>query len=132
MGSNALAVFCIAIGLLIILGRGPLIFVPERTMELYRRLLSTDPMVRAVGLCVGALGAGLALLAKGDGETVALGLVLAAVGLMLIVFPGPYRRLATSVLDFARDSIHSTVIRAVGLLAVGIGAFLVHLGFRLL
>ncbi len=137
MGSDALAIVCIVAGVLLILGRGPLIFAPERTLELYRRMVGTEAAVRIVGLCVGALGAGMAVLARGGGGTgvsivFVLGLVLAAAGLMLLVLPSPYRRVADSVLDFVRDSVDAGVVRALGILAVGIGAFIVYLGIRLL
>ena len=137
MSSDALAIVCVVAGVLIILGRGPLIFTPERTLELYRRMVGTEAAVRIVGLCVGALGAGMAVLARGGGGTgvsivFVLGLVLAAAGLMLLVLPSPYRRVADSVLDFARDSVDPTVIRALGLVAAGIGAYLVYFGARLL
>ena len=132
-----LGILCIAIGVLIIVGRGPLIFAPARTLEVYRRMMGTEAAVRVVGLCIGGLGAGATVLARGGGETgvsvvFAIGLVLAVAGLMLLVFPSQFRGVAGHVLDFMRDSVDPGVVRALGGVAVGIGAYVVYFGARLL
>ena len=137
MSSDALGILCIAIGVLVILARGPLIFAPERTLEVYGRMLSTDPAVRVMGLCIGGLGAGTVVLAQGGGGTdvsiaFALGLIIAVVGLMVLVFPSQFRGVVGHVLDFVRDSVDPGVVRALGGVAVGIGVYLVYFGARLL
>ncbi len=130
---SELSLVYVAIGILVIAVRGPLVFAPEATIDVYRRLLATDARVRVMGVVVGA--AGLALIAEGRGSGVANLIVftfgwLMAVGALffMLIFPAPYRRLAASVLDFAAG-VGSSVSRVAGMIGVLIGVFLIYLGF---
>jgi hypothetical protein len=63
---NELSLVYVAVGVLVIVVRGPLIFAPAATIDFYRRLLATDARVRVMGVVVGAVG--LALIAEGRGS----------------------------------------------------------------
>ncbi len=129
---SELSLVYVAIGILVVAVRGPLVFAPAATIDLYRRLLATDARVRVMGVAVGAVG--LALIAEGRGSGIAtqilftFGWFMAAVALFFVILPAPYRRLAASVLDFAAG-ISSSVSRVAGMIGVLIGAFLIYLGF---
>ena len=70
MGS--LSIFCIVLGVLLIVGRGSLIFAPSATLRFYDRwLLSTNTRFRVLGV-VGATVA-MALLFSDFGEGVLAG-----------------------------------------------------------
>ena len=59
---------------------------------------------------------------------VALGWLLAASMLWLLVLPGTYRALAQDVIGFAQESTDTAIVRWVGLMAIGLGTWLVSLG----
>lgn len=131
---SELSLVYVAVGVLVIAVRGPLIFAPAATIDFYRRLLATDARVRVIGVAVGAVG--LALIAEGRGSggvatqiPFYFGWFLAVAALFfMLIFPAPYRRLAASVLDFVAG-IGSSVSRVAGLIGVLIGALLIYLGF---
>ncbi len=134
---NSLAAACFAIGILVIATRGPLIFAPHETLAYYRKLFETDGRVRLLGLLFTALG--LALLWAGQdpgvGDQIAFGFgcfLLALAVIFMLIFPGPFRRLADGVLEFVSDRLDHSVPRAVGIMAVAFGVLLIYLGFRLL
>ena len=70
---DSLSIICIVVGILVIVGRGPLIFAPRATLRFYDRVfLSTNARVRAVG--VGFATLAMALLFSDFGEGVLAGL----------------------------------------------------------
>lgn len=123
------AIASIFIGVLMIATRAPLIFAPEATAAFYLRMVDTRGRVRAVGACVAILGVVLLLLAAGEPGglagvmTVIGGLMLFGAGFLLFV-PGVYQQLAEAVLT----GIGEVGLRALGLLAVGIGGLFVYFG----
>ena len=89
---DSLSIFCIVLGVLLIVGRGSLIFAPSATLRFYDRwLLSTNTRFRVLGV-VGATVA-MALLFSDFGEGVlagwllAFGWFLATVALLFLVLP---------------------------------------------
>ena len=130
-----LSLVCIAVGVLVIVARGPLIFAPAGTLRFYRKLMSTNPRVRVLGLVVGAAGLAL-IMYVGDARGAArilyyLGWLLALVALVfMLVIPSLYRRMATGVLDFVAD-MDSSVPRVAGMLGVLIGILVIYIGLSL-
>jgi uncharacterized protein YjeT (DUF2065 family) len=128
---SALAIVTTVWGVLIVLTRGPLIFAPQATLGMYRKLLETDARIRVLGACVVALGVALAVSARGVDQTAAQVLFaiacLMALGaaIFLLLFPSAYRELAYTFLAAVEDP---TTLRAIGVLGVGIGAILIYLG----
>ncbi len=134
---DGLAIPCIVIGVLVILARGPLIFVPAATLRVYRNLFATDARVRVVGFVLAALG--VVVLRSGWGATSlaaqslsVLGWLLCFAGLAILLFAGPWRRVADSLLEIASESVDAALLRLVGVIAVAVGGALVYLGLRLL
>ena len=134
---NKMAATCFAIGILVIATRGPLIFAPHATLAYYRKLFETDWRVRLLGLLLTAFGLGLLWVGQ-DPEmwgqvAFGFGCFLLAFGVIfMLIFPGPFRRLADGILEFTADKLDHSVPRAVGSMAVAFGVLLVYLGFRLL
>ena len=94
MGS--LSIICIAVGILIIVGRGPLIFAPSATLRFYDRwLLSADVRFRAFGVAIETLVTALLFSGFGGGVLAgflhALGWVLGTVALFVLVLPNVRR-----------------------------------------
>ncbi|MEE9280932.1 MAG: DUF2065 family protein [Myxococcota bacterium] len=134
---DALAIPCILIGVLVILARGPLIFAPAATLRVYRKLIASDARLRVVGFVLAALGAAVVRSGWGVEGLAAqalsvLGWLLCFAGLAVLLFPGPWRRVADSVLGIASESVDAAFLRVVGVIAVAAGAGLVYLGLRLL
>jgi uncharacterized protein YjeT (DUF2065 family) len=128
---SELAIAATAVGVLILLVRGPLIFAPQATLGIYRRLLESHARIRVMGACVLAAGAALALSARGVDQTAAQvlfalgGLMVLIAAFLLLLYPSAYKELADTLLAAVEDS---TTLRAIGVFGVGIGAIFIYLG----
>ncbi len=130
---SELAIVCVVAGGLVIATRGPLIFAPQQTVEVYRRVFRSQAGTRAIGALVVAFGAALVLAGRGpetsgSGLLLILAVLLAGSGALMLLGPSLFRRLAETILDIATDS---AVLRVFGVLAVAIGVGLVYLGLRI-
>ena len=134
---SALAWWSVAVGVLIILGRGPLIFAPAAAMRFYRTLIATPAPLRAIGVVIGAVGLLVAGAAWGGESGVerfmlGVGVLFALVAVLVLVAPAPYKRLAQAVLSFTDENVDTTIVRGIGVLGVAIGALFIYLGFAVL
>ncbi len=134
---DGLAISCIVVGVLVILARGPLTFAPAATLRVYGTLYATDARVRVIGFALAALGAVIIYSGWGVGDLAAqalsvMGWLLCFAGLAVLLFAGPWRRVADSVMQIASESVDAAFLRVVGVIAVAAGAGLVYLGLRLL
>jgi len=127
---NKLSLVCILGGVFAILTRGPLIFAPEATMRLIRKLTVNNTRVRLLGLFILFFGFALSLAARDSSLAIGqlifiLGFLVAFVSiLLLLIFPAAYRQ----VIDFVSD-FDTSVLRTAGFLGVVFGAFFLYLGF---
>ena len=124
---------CIAVGILVIIGRGPLIFAPTATLRFYDRwLLSTKVRFRVFGAVLATLS--IALLFSDFGEGVPAGLLhtfgwfMAAVALLFLPLPNVLRRFIQSIFGYIEESVDDGIVRIVGLLAVVFGFALIYVG----
>ena len=129
---SELAIVCVGLGVLTIAIRGPLIFAPQRTIEVYRRVIRSEAGTRAIGALVVVLGAALVLAGRGaepswTGLLLILAVLMVGGGVVVLLWPSLFRRLAETMLDMFSDS---AVLRVFGVLAVGIGVGLIYLGLR--
>ena len=129
---SELAIVCVGLGVLTIAIRGPLIFAPQRTIEVYRRVFRNEAGTRAIGALVVVLGAALVLAGRGaepswTGLLLILAVLMVGGGVVVLLWPSLFRRLAETMLDMFSDS---AVLRVFGVLAVGIGVGLIYLGLR--
>jgi drug/metabolite transporter (DMT)-like permease len=125
----------IALGVLVIALRGPLIFAPEATTHFYRMLLATHTRVRSVGVVIGALGVALIVTFQEPQGALpwvlaGLGWLLAAGAVFLLTLPSLYKRLADSVFDAVEDgrTVDPALVRGAGVLSVIVGALLIYWG----
>ena len=126
---NELTVVSIAFGLLIIATRGPLIFAPEGTRRVYQSVIETPSRIRGLACAIGLLGLGALAGTTGTEGTLStvmevIGWWLVGGGVLLLLFPAGYQRLARSFMD----AFDSTALRAVGFLGVGVGALFIYFG----
>ena len=130
---DSLSIICIAVGILVIVKRGPLIFAPSATLRFYDRwLFSTNARFRAFGVVIATLA--MALLFSDFGEGVlagflhAVGWFLGTVALFVLVLPNVLRRFVQTVFDYIEESVNDGVVRIAGLLGVGFGFALIYVG----
>ena len=129
---DPLSIFCVLVGILIIVSRGPLIVAPTATLRVYDKLISTDARIRGFGVGLAPIAVGLIGLPLGERPSAeilrAFGWLWAAVTLWLLFAPGSYRRFARGVLDFVESSVDEAVVRISGILAVALGVWLIYFG----
>ena len=126
---NAVAIASIALGMLIIATRGPLIFAPEGTVRVFLSFLENSAGTRAMACLLGL--AGLATLGGTRGADGTLFHVIAVVAWMmvagcvfLLLLPTVYQQLARSILE----AFDTAALRMLGVLGVGIGVLFVYFG----
>ncbi len=134
---DPLAIACVALGLLVILSRAPLVVAPAATLRSYRKLLASTARTRIVGVLVLVLGVAVVTPAWGIERTVVqvlavLGWLLCFGGALLLVFPAAFRLLADNLLRAASDAVDGAFLRVVGVIAVAVGAGLIYVGLRIL
>ena len=130
---DSLSIICIAVGILVIVSRGPLIFSPSATLRFYDRwVLSTNARFRALGAVIATLA--MALLFSDFGEGVLAGLLhtcgwfMATVALLFLVLPNVLRRFFQTIFGYIEESVDDGIVRIVGLLAVVFGVALIYVG----
>ncbi len=128
---NAVAIASIALGILYIVTRGPLIFAPEETVRVFLRFLENSAGIRAMGCLLGL--AGFATLRGTAGAVTTLSVVIRFIawlmvggGVLLLLFPDAYGQLARSVLMV----FDAMALRILGALGVGIGGLFVYFGAK--
>lgn len=127
---NDLALISILIGIIAIVSRGPLIFAPESTKELYVKLVASNTRIRIMGLFVAALGTAAIMAARGSDQTAALIILVLgyfwvfAATFFLLIFTSFYKLIADAFLD-AMDNL---ILRLLGVFTVLLGAFFIYLG----
>ncbi len=130
---NAVGIVSIVLGVLVVFGRGFLALAPGATLRWFQRLISSDGRMRTAGTFFVALGA--VLVWAGSSEDSALAGVLSVVGwafvagstLLLVLFPGAYRALASEFLP-SDPSGRLVGWRVRGLVGVTVGVLFIYFG----
>jgi len=127
------AIVTALLGALYIVGRGPLIVAPGRTVAFYRRLFSTPVRIRPFGGFF--LLFGVAMVETASEAPAALvdttswiegfGWFVALVTAALLVVPGLFQKLVYSFWD----ATSNRAIRSFGVLSVAFGLFLCSVAF---
>ena len=130
---DTLSIFCIVLGLWIIVKRTPLVFAPGATLRRYDRLvLSTDTRIRIAGIVIAVLGVFLFLLPAGEKilEKVpwVMGCTMVFLALGCLTLPGWTRRRIRALVNFVDSSVGDIGLRIIGVLSVLIGLLLVYVG----
>ncbi len=129
---SALSILCVGLGVLIIVGRGPLIFAPRATLRFYASVMSTVTRFRVLGMMLGVFGGAFLFFDYGKGAIVGwvsmLGWLFVTAAFALVVLPGPFYRIFKGGLRSFRESVSDVVIRMFGLLAVIVGVGFIYMG----
>jgi len=125
---NAVSVMSIIFGIVIILGRAPLVFAPGATLRLIRRIINNKGTLRIVGIFTAVLGVALIASAWDVRQSAALilywlGWLLFFAALVELIFTAFVQRIAIAIW-----SMKNSTARILGVFAVIIGAFFIYLG----
>ena len=134
---DAASLFCIAFGILIIAGRGPLIVAPRGMLNWFQNaVLETNARVRIFAFVLAVVAAGLILLDFGDGLIpsffYAWGWLTAAVAIWALLFPSTFRRFYNGVTVFMESSVDDVLLRGAGILGVIFGLWMVYFGIEVI
>ena len=129
---SAVGVVSIALGLLIVCIRGPLVVAPGAWLRWFRWQIETNNRVRMLAAFVLVPSAAMVWAGTTDDSTLAgvlmiwgaFGLVM---GPILVVFPGPYRTFASGFLPAAEEE-RLPGWRLLGILNVVGGSLLIYVG----
>jgi len=133
---SSLAIFCILLGLLTLVTRGPLAFAPERTLAAWRRLFGNRRATRLSGLLLAGPGLLALNLPSAPGLLPLLVEVWGALATFaagaLLFFPQASQRFALAIYDGFENKLSSAALRGLGVVALAFGAGLVYLGLFVL
>jgi uncharacterized protein YjeT (DUF2065 family) len=131
---NIPAYISIALGVLFIVSRSPLIIWPEATRDFYLKMMASNTRIRITGIFVLMLSVIIVLSLRGVPGSASLfftgfGYFMALVAVFsLLAFPGIFKLVFEAILK-AMDNV---MLRGVGVLAVGLGVFFIWVGISLL
>ena len=125
---NILPVVSIVFGILIIIGRAPLLFAPETALKTIRNLVGSTWKLRLIGVSTFLFGViMLAVTCMTEQRypipVMSLGCLFTVVGMLLILIPSIIQKLAIRIW-----SMSTLQARALGLISVLIGGYLIYLG----
>ena len=130
---NTVGIVSIVLGTLVVCGRGLLFVAPVATLRWFERLISSDGRMRTAGAFFVLLGAVMAWAGNSEDSGLAgvllfLGLAfIAASTLLLVLFPGAYRALASQFLP-SEPSGRLVGWRIRGLVGAIVGVLLIYFG----
>jgi uncharacterized protein YjeT (DUF2065 family) len=129
---SAVSVMSIIFGIVIILGRAPLVFAPDAALRLILRIINNKSTLRIVGIFTAVLGLALIASAWDVHQSAALilywlGWLIFCAALVELIFTAFVQRIANAVW-----SMKNLTARILGLVAVVIGAFFIYLGLAAL
>lgn len=128
---DTLSIVCVVLGVLILVGRAPMLFAPVAYLRFLEELTSTNQRIRGLAVAFTPFVVALLALPLGDGAVAGLlrflGLLWAAVTLWMLAIPASYRKLVVAVLE-AMSSSGEGGIRMIGVVAVGFGIAVIYFG----
>ena len=130
---DSLSVTCIAVGILIIAMRAPLIFAPRAALRFYDRVIfSTNVRCRAFSVVIAIVAVTLLLLAFDDGPLAgflyAAGWIMAGGAVFILVRPSIFRGFWRSMFSFVENSVLAPFVLVRGVLGVLAGVALIYVG----
>jgi uncharacterized protein YjeT (DUF2065 family) len=129
---SAVSIVSIIFGIIIIVGRAPLVFAPGATLRLVRRIINNKGTLRIVGVFSAVLGMAMIATAWGVDQSAVLilswlGWLIFCAALVELIFTAFVQKIAIAIW-----SMKNTTARILGLVAVVIGAFFIYLGIAVL
>ncbi len=124
-----LAIISIVFGSVIIVGRAPLIFVPEASLRFIQKLVDDEKRIRIMGIFVSLLS--LAMIAGAWGADEPAAAIIKVLGWILAFGAAVELLVPSAVCGFAGMIWNMSVssARVIGVISVAGGAFFISLGF---
>ncbi len=124
-----LALISIIFGLLIIVGRAPLVIAPAVTLRLVRRFINEKSNLRFMGIPTAILGVTMICFASGADQPAAMiiivfGWIIAIAAVLELFITSHIQRLAIYIWGMS-----DLTARILGLFSVLLGAYLIYLGY---
>ena len=128
---DSLSVTCIAVGILIIVMRAPLIFAPRAALRFYNRVIfSTNVRCRAFSVVIAIVAVTLLLLAFDNGPLAGFlyvaGWIMAGGAVFILVRPSIFRGFGRSMFSFVEHSVPAPFLVIRGVLGVLAGVALIY------
>ena len=130
---SPVGIVSIALGLLVVCTRGPLLVAPAATLRWFRGVIETSSGIRMLGAILLILGAAMIWAGATEGSTLASVLtiwgwaIVAIATLALLIFPGVYREIAIALLPTDEEESLAGW-RLIGTLGSTIGLVLIYFG----
>ena len=123
-----LALISIIFGILIVVGRAPLVFAPDTAIRFIRRVINKKIVLRIMGIPTALLGLAMIFSAWGSDQSAALiilllGWFIAFMAVLELIFTSFIQRIANSIWN-----MDNSLARILGLLSVVLGAFFIYIG----
>ena len=130
---DSLSVTCIAVGILIIVMRAPLIFAPRAALRFYDRVIfSTNVRCRAFSVVIAIVAVTLLLLAFDNGTLAGFlyvaGWIMAGGAVFILVRPSIFRGFWRSMFSFVERSVPAPFVGVRGVFGVLAGVALIYVG----
>ena len=129
---SAAGIVTIALGVLVVAGRGALLVAPEATLGWFKRTIASNGRLRTLGVFLMALGAAMvwASASEDSGLGTFLGIfgwgILVISAPVLVLFPGVYRAIANPFMP--SDTGGYFLWRFAGLAGAAIGVLIIYFG----
>jgi uncharacterized protein YjeT (DUF2065 family) len=134
---NSVAIFSIAMGIMYVVSRFPMVFAPRKTLRWGRELIfSSNARTRTWSVMMAPIVPCLLFLPFGEGLIPLilhfLGWLLAPVLLLIFLAPELARTFVGGFYDFFEDSLSENALRGLAIFGVAFGFGLIYLGIFVL
>ncbi len=129
---SAVGIVTIALGVLVVFGRGALLVAPEPSLRWFKETIASNGRLRTLGAFVVTIGAAMAWAGASEDSGLATFLTIfgwPTVGvsaLLLVLFPGVYRAIANPFLPSDTSSLF--LWRFAGLAGMAVGVLIIYFG----
>lgn len=124
-----LSLISIIFGIIIIIGRSPLLFAPDITLKLIRKVINKKIILRILSIPTALLGLVMITSAWGSDQLAALiilvlGWIIVFGAILELIFTSFIQRIAKSIWD-----MNNSIAQILGFLSLVLGAFFIYIGF---
>ncbi len=129
---SAAGIVTIALGVLVVFGRGALLVAPEPSLRWFKETIASNGRLRTLGAFLVTLGAAMAWAGASEDSGLATFLTIFGWGivgistLLLVLFPGAYRAIANPFLPSDTSSL--LLWRFAGLAGMAVGVLIIYFG----
>ena len=129
---SAVGIVAIALGVLVVCGRGTLLVAPAATLRWFKETIASNGRLRTLGAFLMALGAAMVWASASEDSGLGTFLTIFGWGILvisaplLVLFPGVYRAIANPFMP--SDTSGYLLWRFAGLAGAAIGVLMIYFG----